>query len=268
MTTHSPVWPRLASLNLLTRLGLVFMMLTLIGGYIISGVFLQWEYENRDERPGLTMTDIIGAYHGANSPSPLLESLKEGHPEDLPDPERQALIEWLESDTINQDYDNFDLGDMAPSEIIAVHCLDCHARGATEGDGIGEEWPLEYWDDIQPISISREIMPKNLRIIALSTHVHAPTLSLVLIVTTLMGSMTRWPKFLVGLLALAGGVGIFFDIGGQWMARQDAIWAYAIVIGGFASSAGVGLLGFMIVIDLLLPGGRGKAPAKAEKDWD
>ncbi len=239
------------------------MVLTLIGGYIISGVYLQWKYENRDERPKLTIKDIEAAYHGVSSSSPLLESLKSGHPEDLPDPEREALIAWLESDRVNQDFDNFDLGDMAPSEIIAVNCLDCHARGADQGDGIGDEVPLEYWDDIQPISTSRDIQPKDLEIVALSTHVHAPSLSMVLIMVTLLCSMTRWPGMLTGVIASAGGIGIFFDIAGQWLARLDPLWAYAIVVGGFASSVGVGLLGALVILDLMLPGGKG---ASVESD--
>lgn len=263
MTTSKLAWPRLRSLGLLSRIGLIFMVLTLLGGYIISGIFLQWEYENRDEREGLTMTDIVGAYHGVSSPSPLLASLESGHPEDLPDPERQALIDWLQGDNLNQNYDNFDLGDMAPAEIIAFSCLDCHSRGAEQGEGIGDDVPLEYWDDIQPIAFSRDIQPKDLRVIAASTHAHAPSLSMVLIMVTLLCSMTRWPGMLTGVIASAGGIGIFFDIAGQWLARLDPLWAYAIVVGGFASSVGVGLLGALVILDLILPGGKG---ASVESD--
>ncbi|MFI4872363.1 MAG: hypothetical protein ACIARQ_11170 [Phycisphaerales bacterium JB061] len=263
MSTQRANWPRLRSLGLLSRIGLIFLILTLVGGYIISGIYLQWEYENRDEREGLTMTDIVGAYHGVSSPSPLLESLKSGHPEDLPDPDRQALIDWLESDRVSDDYDNLDLGDAAPSEIIAVSCLDCHTRGAEMGDGIGDRVPLDYFDDVQSIAISREVMPKNLKIVALSTHVHAPSLAMVLIVLVLLSAMTRWPSVLVGALGAAGGIGIFFDISGQWLARTDAFWAYAIVGGGFAMSMSVGLLGFLIIVDLLLPGAKAKPDTEA-----
>lgn len=249
-------WPRLSSLGLLSKVGLIFLVLTLLTGYIVSGIFLNMEYENRDERPGLTMTDIVGAYHGVTSPSPLLDSLQRGHPETLADDKRAALVAWLESGRIGEDYDNFDLGDMAPAEIIAENCLSCHTRGATEGDGIGDRVPLAYFSDIQGIAVSREINPKNERIIALSMHVHAPSLSMVLIVLTLMGAMTRWPRLFVGGLASIAGVGLFLDIIGQWLARSDAIWAYAIVGGGFASSMGVGILGLLVIGELILPAKR------------
>jgi len=253
VTTPTSAWPRLSSLGLLSKVGLVFLVLTLLGGYIVSGIFLNMEYEKRDERPGLTMTDIVGAYHGVTSPSPLLSALNRGHPEELAPEKREALVSWLESGRIGEDYDNFDLGDLAPAEIIAESCISCHARGSTEANGEGAKWPLEYFSDVQAIAVSREIMPKNQRIVLLSMHVHAPSLAMVLIMMTLLSAMSRWPGKLTGLIAAVGGVGLFLDIAGQWLARSDAIWAYAIVGGGFASSMGVGLLGVLVIGELVLP---------------
>lgn len=253
MTTHTGAWPRLSSLGLLSRVGLVFLVLTLLGGYIVSGIFLKQHYENRDERPGLTMTDIIGAYHGVTSPSPLLSALNRGHPEELAPEKRQALVSWLESGRIGEDYDNFDLGDLAPAEIIAESCVSCHARGSTEANGEGAKWPLEYFSDIQSIAVSREVMPTDPTKVMISMHAHAPSLAMVLIMMTLLSGMSRWPGKLTGLIAAVGGVGLFLDIAGQWLARSDALWAYAIVGGGFASSMGVGLLGLLVIGELVLP---------------
>ena len=98
------------------------------------------------------------------------------------------------------------------------------------------------------------------RIIALSMHVHAPSLSMVLIMLTLLCAMTRWPGLLVGGIAAVAGVGLFFDVTGQWLARFQAFWAYAIVVGGFLSSGGVGLLGLLVIVDLLLPGKKATVP--------
>jgi len=121
----------LRSLPYSFRAGIALLTITLVGGYFVSGLFLRWHYENRDEKPGLTMNDFVGAYHGVQSPSPLIEALESGHPESLSDPERAALLEWLRGDRLSQDYDNLDLGENAPSEIIAFNCLDCHTRSAT-----------------------------------------------------------------------------------------------------------------------------------------
>ena len=111
----------LRSLPYLFRIGIALTMFVLLGGYVVSGIHMNWHYENRDEEPGLTINDIIGAYHGVQSPSPLVQALEEGHPETLSDPERDALLEWLRGDQLSQQYDNLDLGEDAPSEIIAFN---------------------------------------------------------------------------------------------------------------------------------------------------
>ena len=98
-------------------MGICALVITLLGGYIVSGVHLRLHYDNRDETPGLTMNDIVGAYHGVQTPSPLIIALASNHPATLGETERVALIAWLKGNRISMDYDNLDLGDMAPSEI-------------------------------------------------------------------------------------------------------------------------------------------------------
>ena len=252
MATH-PTLPRLKDLGLFFRLGISCLVVTLLGGYVVSGVHLRNHYDNRDERPGFTLDDVRAAYHGISSPSPLRVALEDGHPEDLSDPDRAALLAWLDSERVSQDYDNLDLGDEAPAEIIAISCLDCHARGAADP---GSAVPLEYWDDVRPLAFSTEIQPAPDEIIALSQHTHAPSMAMVLLIVGALGAMTRWPRVLTGLLVLVGGAGLLVDMAGWWLAKDNAAWVYAIVGGGLAQGASVTLLGVLSLADLWLPGGR------------
>lgn len=248
--------PRLNEFGPLWRLGIGLLILTLVGGYVVSGVYLKQHYENRDERPGLTLTDIQGAYAGVVTPSPLLSALERGHPEDMNAADRDALLEWLRSDTIERDYENFDLGDGMPADIILVSCVDCHARGAT-GENAYPQVPLEYEDDVLSIAVSKEIRPKDPAIIIQSLHAHAPSMATCTIVLAILAGMTRWWRWLVGLVVSVSAIGLIADLAGQYLARvHDPAWTYAIVGGGFASSAGVGLLGLLALADAWLPGGR------------
>ena len=106
---------RLGGLPYCFRLGIALSVLTLLGGYVVSGLHLQWHYDNRDESPGLTMNDIRGHYAGVNVPSPLLGALERGHPETQSEASRKVLIDWLKGDRISEDYDSLDLGDLAPA---------------------------------------------------------------------------------------------------------------------------------------------------------
>src|SRR5690606_14331982 len=131
-----------------------------------------------------------------------------GHPEDLPERERGLLLDWLnDATTLAMRFDDFDLGDDAPAEIIAVSCLSCHARNATGPDAY-PQMPLEYFDDIRPLAVSREINPTTIDIIAMSQHTHAPVMAVILLVLGLVGAMTRVPGMLVGLVTLVGAVGL------------------------------------------------------------
>jgi len=242
----------LRSLPYSFRVGIALLVMTLLGGYIVSGLHLKWHYDNRDEEPGLTMNDFIGAYHGVQSPSPLIQSLESGHPENLSAPERSALLEWLRGDRLSQDYDNLDLGENAPSEIIAFNCLDCHTRSAS-GDDSMPSVPLEYWDDIQSIAYSKDIQPAGTNIVAMSQHAHAPSMAIILIVIAWLAICTRFWMGLTGMITFVAGLGLLVDMAGWWITRDFAPFAYAVVIGGGIYSAGTSLLGLMIIIDCFLP---------------
>ena len=245
----------LRSLPYSFRVGIALLVITLLGGYIVSGLHLKWHYENRDEEPGLTINDIIGAYHGVQSPSPLIQALETGHPEELSEPERNALLDWLRGDRLSQDYDNLDLGENAPSEIIAFNCLDCHTRSASGEDAMPSV-PLEYWDDIQSIAYSKDIQPAGTNIVAMSQHAHAPSMAIILIVIAWLAICTRFWMVLTGLITFVAGLGLLVDMAGWWITRDFAPFAYAVVIGGGIYSAGTSLLGLMIIVDCLLPSGK------------
>ncbi len=249
-------FPRLTQLHPLMRFSIALLTLTLLGGYIVSGIHMAWHYDNRDMVPGLTLDDIRGHYHGITTPSPLIEALEQGHPEDLPDRERNLLLDWLKDPaTLSARYDDFDLGDDAPAEIIATSCLSCHARTAT-GEGTYARLPLEYFDDIQPLTVTRQINPTTPEIIAMSQHTHAPVMAVILMVVAVLAAMTRAPRALTGLVVLAGAVGLLADMSAWWLARLDMVWIYAIVGGGFAYSAATGLAGAIVILDCLIPARR------------
>ena len=131
MTTATEL-PRLRSCSLGVRLGVAALAIVLLAGLGASAAHLRLHYQNRDEQPGFTMSDLEGAYHGVSSRAPLLTALEGGHPDDLGADEREALLRWLRSDSLSADYDNLDLGEEAPAEIIAFACLECHSRSSED----------------------------------------------------------------------------------------------------------------------------------------
>lgn len=246
--------PQLNRLSVAARLGFSVLIITLLAGYFVAGVHLLWHYENRDGVQGISQDDITAAYHGISQEPVLRAALDRGHPADLPPAERDALIAWLSSSTMSRDYENFELGDNAPVEIIDRSCLSCHARSSTEGDGIGQRVPLEFFDDITRVAIAREVFPNSRQIVAASIHAHAPSMSVIMMVLAIMAFCTPAPRRLTGMVLFIGAIGLAMDFAGQWLARDIAQMSWAVTIGGAASAAATTILALLSFIGLWLPG--------------
>jgi hypothetical protein len=258
---------RLRSLPALAKLGATGLLLSLFMGMVASAMHLRWHYENRDERPGLTRDDIRAAYHGINAPSPLLSALERGHPEDLNVDGRTALLAWLRSSRIAEDYDSLDLADKAPAEIMAASCLKCHSR---QGTASGPEQvkaraiPLDYWDDVKKLAYSREIRPMPEKITAMSMHAHALSLGTMSIVLAGLALATSLPRALVNGLVAITGLALAADLAAWWAARHVEGLVDVIIGAGALYNGSSVLLMLLVLVDLWLPGGRGR-PAYPEK---
>jgi hypothetical protein len=244
----------LVELPLGFRVGFTFLCLVLGGGLVASATHLVGHHENRDERPGLSMEDLTGAYHGVKVVAPMLTALERGHPEDLAEPERDILLGWLRGDRISEDYDNLDLGDASPAEILDRACLSCHSRQSE--DPIGQEVPLEYWDDVEKLSFSRELSPVSTEILVASAHTHALGMGVVTLAIGLLALFTRWPSKLTGALFALAGLGLAADLACWFLARSSAALVPVLAASGGLWMACTALLLAVVLADLWLPARR------------
>ncbi len=97
---------QLSQLPFSFRLGITLLVLVLFGGLAASMRHLVSHHENRDERPGLSLDDLTGAYHGMTSTAALIPALVnlvvvnvEGQPIQLivPDPFIDAIADAFEA---------------------------------------------------------------------------------------------------------------------------------------------------------------------------
>ncbi len=243
--------PLLRSLPVLGRLGLSLLLLVILGGLVASASHIVLHHQNRDERPGLSLADVEGVYHGVQATAPLLTALRRDHPPDLPAAERTALLDWLASDHISESYDNLDLGENAPAEILDRACLQCHARNAE--DPIGQSIPLEYWDDVRGVAFSRNVEPMAEEILVASAHTHALGMGALSLVLCLLAALGRTPPLLTGLLMLGSGAGLALDLGSWFLARDTVALIPVLIAGGIAWLASTALLCLVLLLDLWLP---------------
>ncbi|TAH38237.1 MAG: hypothetical protein EYC70_06335 [Planctomycetota bacterium] len=247
--------PRLHELSLALRLGLTALLLTLAGGYAASVRYVFDHHSRKDEQAGLSMTDLMGAYHGVRAEAPLIRAVTGAHGEQyLPvAAERETLRKWLAGAKLSEEYDSLELGDNSPAEILDRNCLSCHARNATEGDGIGERLPLDSWDSVSKVAFSKQLDPVPVGILTVSTHAHAQTIPLVTLVVCGLFVLTRWPRGLRSGIFLLGGASVLLDVAGWWLARSSAaaVWLIVLAGGAYALAFAVAALGSLL--ELWLP---------------
>lgn len=244
---------RLHELSRSARTGLSFLLLTVLGGIAASGLHLIGHHENRDERPGLSMDDLEGAYHGVRTTAPMVAALDRRHPDDLAEADRALLLQWLAGDRISENYDNLELGENAPAEVLDRACLGCHSRQAERGEGIGQRVPLEYWDDIVKLAFSRDVEAVAPEILVASVHTHALGMGSLSLVLGLMALCTRWRSGLIGALLCACGLSLFCDLGAWGLAREHAFLVPVIAVSGAVWMASAVALAGLTLAELWWP---------------
>jgi len=240
---------RLRSLPCALRAGLSGVLLALGLGLWASLDHLRSAHEKRDEAAGFSFDDLVASYHGIHAPARLGQALQRGHPEGLAPAERDALLAWLGSARLAEDYDNADNGLRSPAETLAVRCATCHARNSQDP---GAKLPLEYWDDIKQLAFARELPATPLEIVTTSLHAHASSMALLTLALMALAWCTRWPSWLRGGGALVGGLALVADLGSWLLARESAIFVYVIAAAGALWAAWMALALVLVFAELWL----------------
>ncbi|MDP6839944.1 MAG: hypothetical protein QF724_13490, partial [Planctomycetota bacterium] len=234
--------------------GLSALALVTLAGLWASATHLRHHHSAKDGRAGMSLEDLTASYHGIDSPAPLVDSLAGGHPTDLLPEERALLLDWLNGDQLSAGYDNPDLGDMTPAELIDAACLPCHARGApaTLADNIGDRVPLEYWDDIERIAFSRVVAPVPAEIMITSAHTHALSMSMLALVIGAIFHFTRWSRPLRGFLSGLCGLALLVDFACWVLSRETAELVIVLAASGAAYGLSLAAMLILIMADLWL----------------
>jgi hypothetical protein len=242
---------RLRALPASARVGLSAIVLSILLGLWASLEQLQEHHHNRDGEPGVSLDDLTGAYHGLDRPAALVVALERGHPEGLPEAERRVLLEWLGGGRVSEQYDDLELGDSSPAEVLGRNCLDCHAR--TSDDAAAAALPLEYWDDVSRLAFSRSLEATPQAILWTSLHTHATSLALLSLAVLALLWATRWPRGLRGALGAVCGVALALDLACQLLARRSEALVLGVALGGALWGLALGVACALVLVDLWLP---------------
>jgi mono/diheme cytochrome c family protein len=255
-----PTFPGSLCLNglpILAKLGLSASLAVLGLGLWAAVQHIEDHHAKNDgDKSSLSLTDIEGAYHGISVPSPLravLQGRAAEHPSlsAVPADALTALNAWLAGERILETYDDIDLGDRAPAELIATHCGACHAGDAVD-PAVGQI-SLAYWEDLAPLISDKEIRPTPYEILITSLHTHAPAMALMALVVGILALLSRFPRFLASLPLALSGLGLLIDVSGWLIARWTPGYAPVLMAGGATFFLGQTLGSLLIFAEMWLP---------------
>lgn len=262
-SASTPTFPGslcLSGLPVLAKLGLTASLAVLGLGLWAAVQHIEDHHAKNDgDKSSLSLTDIEGAYHGISVPSPLravLQGRASEHPSlnAVPADALAALNAWLAGERILETYDDIDLGDRAPAELIATHCGACHAGEAVD-PAVGQI-SLAYWEDLAPLISDKEIRPTPYEILITSLHTHAPAMALMALVVGILALLSRFPRFLASLPLALSGLGLLIDVSGWLIARWTPGYAPVLMAGGATFFLGQTLGSLLIFAEMWLPRGR------------
>ncbi len=247
---------RLRSLPLSARFGLSCVLAVVVLGMWASLTHLRNHHAKNDGNPEeLSLLDLEGAYHGAEITSPLravLSGESRAHPAiDYAEADRLELLTWMNGDRTTEDYDSIDLGDRAPAELLAVHCLSCHGSGVAQSSGGGQA--LEYWDDVAPLLGETTLTPTPYKIVVTSLHTHAPSMALLILGVCGLALATRFPRGLASLPLFLGGAALLVDTTGWLIAREVKGFSPVIAIAGAVYTGALALAIALVLVELWGP---------------
>lgn len=209
-------------------------LLILSVGYLLAIVYLYVTHAGLDNKPGLSMEDIVGTYYGNRSGTDLEASLN-GSMKIMHSPEeRKLIISWIHRGANEEEYQE----QIEP--VFKKKCVSCHR---TDSDM-----------DIPPLTSYQEVKETVKMDLGMSigslvrvSHIHLFGIAFLFFLVGKIFILTEISIWLKRIMVMLPFVAIVFDIGSWWITHTYPVFAYTVVIGGLLMGFS---FGFQVVVSL------------------
>lgn len=214
---------RLRRLPASLRLAITFFVFALSGGYLFALLNVYIHYSKADGEPGLTTQDIIRTFYGPDDKQSILEakiapggSMRDFVPDDLT---RGKIATWVKNGAPEDVYK----AEIVP--ILKENCTICHSVS-----GFMFQVPLSTYDDLKFVVKRDRGRPINA--LVQSSHTHLISMAMMFAAMAALFSCTGAPSWLKRYITPLPFVGILCDVGGWWLTKFIASFAYVMTLGG------------------------------------
>lgn len=205
-----------------TRLVYCGFLLILCCGYAAAALNLYFTHHNLDGDPALTVNDIVTHFHGNKLVTKLILMINGAMRKNLDNDEQKLAIErWVADGSTREGFDRVE-------EIFKSQCIRCH-----DAFGEAEFAPLTTYEEV--IKYTQPHQGISWARIAKLSHQHLFGMGFIFFLTGLVLFRTeRRPRLKTGLI-LISYLAILADIGGWWLTKLSAPFAYLVLAGGALS---------------------------------
>lgn len=201
-------------------------------GYAMAMIYLYTSHSGHDERPGLSLEDIVDTYYGNRSGTRLEAAIRGTMSSYLTTDERHELVAWLKSGAPQQGFES------TVEPILERSCSGCHHPDS--GMRISD---LSSYSAVR--QLAQVDLGESLHTLMSLSHIHLFGIGLVLFSVGMIFRLADLRPWLKVTLIVTPFAAMLADILAWFLTKWDPIYAYVVLIGG-------SLLGLSLTLQVLI----------------
>jgi hypothetical protein len=211
---------RFSDISVSERILNSLFLLSIALGYLFSLGQVFVTHQGRDGQPGLSIADIVIAYHGSPEQTRLAAAINGPMAGNLKSPaDKASILSWIDSGATQGLYDS------QVAAILQRDCLGCHSPAS----GMNVP-PLTRYDEVVKLTEADRgaSIPSLIRV----SHIHLFGIAFILFFVGKLFVLCEIPVWLKRLTIGIPFLSMLTDILAWYLTRQTPGFAYMLVISG------------------------------------
>lgn len=234
------VYARFKHISLSEKILTSCFLMTMWVGYVFAIANLYFTYQDRDGRPGVSVTDVMINFHGATGQTRLGAAIKgpmEGNLKYKSD--KAVILGWLDSGATEAEYKEH----IAP--ILDRDCVGCHSPAVNPG--------LPNLTNFEGVSEVAKAGGAPLPLLVRISHIHLFGIGLILFFIGRIFLMCEINSTLKRIVVAIPFAALLIDIMSWFITKTVPEFAYVVVLSGGLMGMSMGLQIFVSLIQMWRP---------------
>ena len=224
-----PRYRRFSDASISERLLDTMFLITIGIGYLFALLNLYYTHQGRDGKPGLSVKDVMLAFHGSHNQTRLGAAINGPMEPNLPnEAAKQTILDWISHGAGEKEYHQ----NVEP--ILKENCVMCHSAES----GL----PIPHFDSYQHVAEltktdTGETIPALVRV----SHIHLFGIAFILFLLGRIFILCEIPVWLKRVTVAIPFLFLLIDILSWFVTKIYPSFAYVVVINGALMGVSMGM---------------------------